>query len=79
MPKTFGSSLVLSATAYLLKPFLRLGCKDVKVNGLPILLNALKEGSVNVGGSVENGNKQSVTPRRRGIVTSRALGAHSLI
>lgn len=41
MSPTFASQLVISATAYIGKAFLKFGTKDVQVNGLPYLLQAL--------------------------------------
>ena len=57
MPRTLSSSLVLSATAYLFKPFLRLGLKNVQVNGLPFLLDALRERPEGRKGVVTGGSR----------------------
>jgi len=43
MPATLGSQIVLSATGYLLKSFLALGTRSLNIEGLPILLEALRE------------------------------------
>ena len=71
--RTIASSLILSATSYVLKSLL-LTTKSVQVEGLPILLEALREPvpSTNEKGkekelAVHNG--EDGQPRRSGIVT----------
>jgi len=89
MPQTFASSLIISATALLGRTFLRYGTKELKVEGLPILMNALQEGNMEVAASSKDKGKgravegadaganesTSLVPakRRRGIVTSQQL------
>lgn len=71
MAPTLASQLTISASAYLFNGILKLCSKSVNVEGLPILLDALKEGTGNGKGKgraidVEVNEQQ---PRRRGVVT----------
>lgn len=78
MPAKFASSLILSTTAYLGKAFLRFGTKDLRVDGLPILLKALEENPqsqiLNVQKDAQDGLPGR--PRRRGVVTSECHRTH---
>jgi hypothetical protein len=72
MPATLSSQLILSATGYLLKAWLALGTRSVKVEGLPILLEALREkGDVKGKGKANQNGSESLTELlgRRGVIT----------
>ena len=76
MAPTLSSSLVISITAFLGKTFLSLLTRSVRIEGLPILLEALREpdsapsrkGKERAGFPVEDGKV------RRGIVTGEHDG-----
>jgi hypothetical protein len=78
MAPTFASALTLSTIALASRSFTRLGC-DLKVEGLPILLDALKEPGSRKGKERErivvgeNGKEM-----RRGIVTGQPNPPHPL-
>jgi hypothetical protein len=81
MPATLASQIVLSATGFLLKTWLALGTKSVKIEGLPILLEALREkegyavdlkgkGKERVANADALGSTEKLSGRgRRGVVT----------
>jgi hypothetical protein len=48
MPPNFASSLIISATGAIGRTFLKYGTKELKVEGLPILMNALREGNMEI-------------------------------
>ena len=89
MPPNFASSLIISATGFIGRTFLRYGTKELKVEGLPILTNALREGNMEVvpssrdkgkgravqSSAVDASGNTALAPvkRRRGIVTSEQL------
>jgi len=71
--------MVLSATSMVCRTFLRFGTKSVHVEGLPRMLEALREGNMEVldkgkRKATETGDQSQIsgepTRRRRGIVTS---------
>ncbi len=68
MAPTLSSALTLSTLGLASKAFLRLGCRDFKMEGLEVLMNALKEDK---GGSWKGKGKEEPR-RRRGIVTSES-------
>lgn len=81
MAPTLASALTLSTLGHVSKAFLNFACKDVRVQGLDHLLNALQEPeavktatSVNNAGKVDGaGVASSRRSRRRGIITSTFL------
>jgi len=78
MPRTLASAVVLSVASMISRTFFRFGTKGVKVEGLPTMLEALREGNMDVAKSSKDSssaefpaNPASAGPsrRRRGIVT----------
>lgn len=87
MAPTLGSSLVLSGTTLLFKAILGLTTKSVHVEGLPILLEALREPAVIANGKGKEKERavdiridQPERPRlRRGIVTGLQRGSQGFM
>ena len=78
MPRTLASAVVLSVASMISRTFFRFGTKGVKVEGLPTMIEALREGNMDVAelnqnissaGSTVNPASAGPSRRRRGIVT----------
>lgn len=70
MAPTLASALTLSAAAIASKTFLRLTTKSYDVEGLPILLDALREDKGK--GRAIDGEEEIGPEPRRGLVTGKA-------
>ena len=82
MPRTLASALVLTATSMICRTFLRLATKSYTVEGLPRIMEALREGNMERGDKGKGMSVKGISrqhekagepeTRRRGIVTSES-------